>query len=187
MQILLLTALTVVAFAANSVLCRMALGDGAIDPASFTTVRLATGALGLWLLLRTREPVVPPRPDLLSASFLFIYAICFSFAYISLAAGTGALILFGEVQITMIGYGLIQAERPHWLTWLGIVVASGGLIYLVLPGVTAPVPLGKGARHGKRTAPCQPNWLATAAVLRLSVNARERISPPWVKRCPDRV
>ncbi len=139
LKIFLLTVLAMFAFAANSLLCRMALGADAIDPASFTTLRLVSGALILWLITSARGAKPGPRQrDLVASGFLFAYAILFSFAYVSLTAGTGALILFGMVQATMISTGLIQGERPNWLAWLGILAAAGGLVYLVSPGVSAP-------------------------------------------------
>lgn len=139
MKIFILTSLAMMAFAANSLLCRMALGDSAIDPASFTTLRIMSGAVILWLIvfLRSSGKTITQR-DFVATGFLFAYAILFSFAYISLTAGTGALILFGMVQATMIITGLIKGERPHWLAWLGILAAVAGLAYLVSPGVSAP-------------------------------------------------
>lgn len=139
MKIFALTSLAMIAFAANSLLCRMALGDSAIDPASFSTLRLISGALILWLIVFLRRSgKTTNQRDFVATGFLFAYAILFSFAYISLTAGTGALILFGMVQATMILTGLLKGERPHWLAWLGISAAIAGLIYLVSPGVTAP-------------------------------------------------
>src|SRR3990170_4988873 len=133
-----LAPLALLCFAANSVLARLALGTGAIDPASFTAIRLASGALFLILLVRStaRPPDRPTswRPALL----LFLYAAPFSFAYIGLTAGTGALILFGAVQLTMIGAGLQSGERPHEREWAGLAIALSGLLYLNLPGLTAP-------------------------------------------------
>jgi len=132
-----------IAFAANSVLCRMALAPDAIDAASFTTLRLASGAATLWVLIRVlSKPHSRPGGSWESAIYLFIYAIAFSFAYVSLSAGTGALILFGSVQITMIVWALVTGERPHPGRWIGMAIALGGFIYLVLPGVTAPSPVG---------------------------------------------
>lgn len=143
-RILLLTMVTMGAFAANSILCRLALGDAAIDAASFTTLRLISGAVMLLLLSRLASTNRPPRSggDWLSAAMLFVYAAAFSFAYISLAAGTGALILFGAVQATMILIALRSGERPHRQEWIGLVAALAGLVYLVLPGLSAPSPVG---------------------------------------------
>jgi drug/metabolite transporter (DMT)-like permease len=135
-----------VAFAANSVLCRAALGDGAIDPAGFTAVRLASGAVFLAGIRVLAAPVrrggaCGPNPWG-SAAMLFLYAIAFSVAYRSLTAGTGALILFGAVQATMILAALQASERLAFLEWTGLVLALGGLVYLVLPGLAAPPLLG---------------------------------------------
>ncbi|MEW6511128.1 MAG: DMT family transporter [Bacteroidota bacterium] len=140
----ILTALALVAFAANSLLCRMALRDFAIDPAGFSAVRLATGAAMLWLVavfMGRRRPSWN-RGNWLSPLLLFAYAAAFSFAYVTLSVGTGALILFGAVQGTMILAGLLSGERPHALQWGGMMLAAGGLVYLVSPGLTAPSPGG---------------------------------------------
>lgn len=140
---MLYTALALIAFAANSVLCRLALSRGAIDPTSFSAVRLLAGAVTLGFLVRissvSRGPAVPSWT---SAALLFLYAVPFSFAYASLSTGTGALLLFGAVQATMILASLGPSERPRAAQWLGLAGAFGGLIYLVLPGVTAPSPGG---------------------------------------------
>ena len=138
-----LTAATMTAFAANSVLCRMALGSAAVDPASFAAVRLASGAAtlaALSLFLRGRHAL--GAGSWLSGFQLFLYAAGFSFAYLSLSAGTGALILFGLVQTTMLLSGLRKGERPHPLQWAGLAIAFTGLICLVFPGVAAPSPAG---------------------------------------------
>jgi drug/metabolite transporter (DMT)-like permease len=141
----LLTLITLVAFAANSVLCRMALAAELIDPVAFTALRLASGVFILIpLAALTSEPRPAGRPagSWGSGLALFIYAMAFSLAYVSLETGTGALILFGSVQVTMIGVGLWQGERPAAREWLGLVVAMVGLVYLVFPGITAPDPVG---------------------------------------------
>ena len=140
MHTILLTAFALIAFAANSILCRMALGNGAIDPASFSTVRLVSGAVVLWLIVKASPGVKADKHpgSWWSASMLFLYAVAFSFAYVSLNAGMGALILFGSVQATMITAGIIKGERPHILTWCGLLIALAGLVYLVLPGLEAP-------------------------------------------------
>src|SRR5690606_24887349 len=111
------------AFAANSLLCRAALGDRAIDAASFTLVRLAAGALVLSLLVRLRARRESPARNLGSSAALFAYAIAFSVAYLKLPAGTGALILFGCVQATMIAFGIRAGERPRPAVWVAIAVA----------------------------------------------------------------
>jgi drug/metabolite transporter (DMT)-like permease len=138
-----LTLCTLVAFAANSVLCRLALGSGAIDAASFATVRLASGAAMLWLLVgASRSATTAGGGTWTSGLMLFLYAVPFSFAYISLSAGTGALILFAAVQGTMIAWALQRGERPSRFQWAGLAFAAGGLVYLVSPGLTAPSPVG---------------------------------------------
>ncbi|MDP9932709.1 DMT family transporter [Variovorax paradoxus] len=143
LQTVALTAAAMVAFAANSLLCRLALQHQGIDPASFGSIRLVSGALTLALVVRFRaRPPSPARVDWLAAAMLFAYVAFFSFAYLSLPAGTGALILFGAVQLTMLGAGLGSGERFGPVAWLGFVLAAGGLVYLVLPGVAAPPLLG---------------------------------------------
>jgi len=138
-KIILYTAFALVAFAFNSILCRLALRADEIDAASFTSVRLISGAATLILISyffsKTKKPASGSWP---SAFFLFAYAVCFSFAYISLTAGTGALILFGSVQVTMIAVAWTRGEKPKMLEWLGLVTALGGLVYLVFPGLAAP-------------------------------------------------
>lgn len=142
-RILMLTSLAMLAFAANSLLCRLALGQKLIDAASFTTVRVISGALMLgvisWRRLRIRGR---SGASLWSACALFAYMISFSFAYLSLGAGTGALILFAAVQLTMFARALKDGEHFPWLSWLGLLMAVCGLVYLVSPGLTAPEPLG---------------------------------------------
>lgn len=140
----LLTGLALAAFAANSVLCRLALGGGSIDAASFSTIRLSSGAAMLVLVASLTRGFGPRGRggDWLSGALLFLYAVPFSFAYLSLGAGTGALILFGGVQVTMILAALRSGERPRLLEWLGLLVALAGLVYLVLPGLAAPSPSG---------------------------------------------
>jgi drug/metabolite transporter (DMT)-like permease len=137
------TALALVAFAANSVLCRVALSNASIDAASFSTIRLSAGAVTLLLIssLRSRAPT-SITGSWLSAWMLFLYAVPFSFAYIRLSTGTGALILFGCVQLTMMSVALWSGERPHPLQWVGLATALGGLVYLVLPGIEAPSLVG---------------------------------------------
>ena len=139
-----LTVLVLVAFAANSLLCRLALAEPNIDPASYTAVRLITGAVTLWIVavFRRDGSFGKSGGSWTSAAMLFLYSVTFSFAYISLSTGTGALILFAAVQITMIAVGLYTGERPEILEWLGLFIAVSGLIYLVSPGITAPSILG---------------------------------------------
>jgi len=153
-RILALTTLALLAFAGNSLLCRLALRETHIDAATFTAVRIVSGALALWLIVRLRGEAQPGSGNWLSALALFAYAICFSFAYIDLAAGTGALLLFGAVQATMIGYGLWSGERLHGAQIAGLMLALGGLVGLLLPGISAPpvfasaLMLGAGAAWG---------------------------------------
>jgi len=133
-----LTSLALVGFAANSLLCRAALGARDIDAASFTALRIASGALVLAALARR----APRTGSWASAAALFGYAAAFSFAYLRLTAATGALILFALVQATMIAVGMYRGERPRVLEWLGLALAAGGLVALTLPGLAAPDPLG---------------------------------------------
>jgi drug/metabolite transporter (DMT)-like permease len=143
LQTSLLTAAAMLAFAANSLLCRLALQQRGIDPASFGSIRLVSGALTLAFIVRLRpQPPKPRRADWLAAAMLFAYVALFSFAYLSLSAGTGALILFGAVQLTMFSVGLRSGERFGPIAWTGLVLAVAGLVYLVSPGVTAPPLLG---------------------------------------------
>ena len=141
-RVLTLTTVTMVAFASNLLFCRAALKHTGIDPASFTLIRLASGALALWLIVRLRQGGDTGRGNWLSAGTLFAYAAAFSFAYVSLPAGTGALLLFGAVQATMIGHGIWSGERLDRLQVAGLVLAIGGLVGLLLPGLTAPPLVG---------------------------------------------
>ena len=135
---LLLTALAMLAFAGNSLLCRLALRDGDIDAASFTSLRIVSGALTLWLLLRLRGSATPGAGSWPAAAALFAYAAAFSFAYNSLDAGTGALLLFGAVQISMLLWGFYRGERLNRLSTAGLLIALAGLLVLLLPGASAP-------------------------------------------------
>lgn len=141
-RLIVLTSLAMLAFAGNSLLCRLALKHSGIDAASFTTLRLLAGALVLALVVRIKQPTTAsattPGGNWLSALALFAYAAGFSFAYISLPAATGALLLFGAVQATMIGIGIWRGERLRGRQWLGVLLALGGLIGLMLPGLSAP-------------------------------------------------
>ncbi len=138
------TSITMLAFAGNSILCRMALRDGAIDPASFTSIRLLSGAVALLLIVRltSNHASIREHGGWISALVLFFYAICFSYAYISLSAGAGALILFGFVQATMIAMALWSGDRPSVSEWLGWLLAIGGLVWLLIPGIEAPPAIG---------------------------------------------
>lgn len=134
-----LTVAAMLAFAANSLLCRLALQQGGIDPASFASIRLVSGAMVLFAIVRFQSgPPAPRHVDGLAALMLFAYVAFFSFAYVTLPAGTGALILFGAVQLTMLGAGLRSGERFGLLAWFGLGLAVAGLVYLVSPGVAAP-------------------------------------------------
>lgn len=141
-RILILTSLAMMAFAGNSLLCRLALAHTGIDAASFTAVRLIAGALVLWLVVRLRGGTRNGAGSWWSALALFAYAAGFSFAYLSLSAATGALLLFGAVQATMIGHGIWSGERLSRLQLLGLVVALAGLVSLLLPGLSAPPLVG---------------------------------------------
>jgi drug/metabolite transporter (DMT)-like permease len=137
-RIALLTSLAMIAFASNSLLCRAALKHTSIDAASFTTIRLIAGALVLWLIVQMRFSRREGRGNWISALALFVYAAGFSFAYVSLSASTGALLLFGAVQATMIGLGLWSGERLQRMQLVGLVLALGGLVGLLSPGLSAP-------------------------------------------------
>jgi drug/metabolite transporter (DMT)-like permease len=139
-----LTCLALIAFAANSVLCRLALGSEAIDAAGFTALRLFSGSIVLLAVLNVySRPSAQPSKGSWSASImLFVYAITFSYAYISLDTATGALILFGSVQITMVLLSLLSGTRIRIAEWAGLIVAFAGFIYLILPGVSTPSVIG---------------------------------------------
>jgi len=134
-----LTVAALVGFAANSLLCRAALGADAIDAASFTAIRIGAGALTLVVLARGSFRGAGSWP---SGAALFAYAAAFSFAYLRLTTATGALILFGTVQTAMIGWSVVRGARPRVLEWIGIAIAFGGLITLLLPGLATPDPIG---------------------------------------------
>ncbi len=136
-----LTAIALVAFAANSVLCRMALGDDLVDPVTFTAIRLSGGAIALSLIFwmtRKKESSQLLEGAWRSAIALYGYALAFSLAYVSLSSGTGALILFGAVQITMLLAAFRSGEQMGAIQWTGFCVAIAGIIYLVSPGIAAP-------------------------------------------------
>jgi drug/metabolite transporter (DMT)-like permease len=137
-----LTTVAMLAFAANSLLCRLALQQDRIDPATFGAVRLLAGALVLAAIVRIGRRPQGQDGGWRSAALLFAYVALFSFAYVSLAAGTGALILFGAVQLTMLGVGLLRGERFAPAGWLGLALAMAGLAVLLLPGAAAPSPGG---------------------------------------------
>ena len=137
-RICFLTLLTMTAFAGNSVLCRIALKNTSIDAASFTSIRLVSGAMVLWAIASFFRGNSSGKGNWISAFALFAYAAGFSFAYISLTAATGALILFGAVQATMIGHGMWTGERFNKQQLFGFMLALGGLVGLLLPGLSAP-------------------------------------------------
>jgi drug/metabolite transporter (DMT)-like permease len=156
-RIFILTLLAMIAFASNSLLCRAALKESSIDAATFTFVRIFSGALALWLLINVQKRMIVGRTatplaesvsksslhgNWLSALALFAYAAGFSFAYTALSAGTGALLLFGAVQATMILWGLRKGERLSTIQIIGFIVAMIGLVVLVFPGLSAPPVIG---------------------------------------------
>lgn len=145
---LVLTALTMMFFAANSLLARFALRSGEIDAGSFTAVRIGAGAVALALLAGVRARGGSIR----AACALFVYALAFSYAYLLLNASTGALVLFAAVQITMLGVGVVRGERPLAAEWCGLALAFGGLVYLAFPGLAAPSPLGLVLMAGSGSA-----------------------------------
>ncbi|MFC1523200.1 DMT family transporter [Thermodesulfobacteriota bacterium] len=153
-RIIALTSLAMIAFAGNSLLCRVALKQTTIDAASFTTIRLISGAIMLWLVVRVLRGTSSGEGNWLSAGALFVYAGAFSFAYVSLTAATGALLLFGAVQTTMISYGIWKGERLLKRQLIGLLLAFGGLVGLLLPGLSAPplsgsiLMLGSGVAWG---------------------------------------
>ncbi|WP_447922049.1 DMT family transporter [Achromobacter aegrifaciens] len=133
-----LTLLSLLAFAGNSLLCRLALKHTAIDPATFVAIRIGSGALVLWLVLRLRKPTGRLEGNWHGAVALLIYAVAFAYAYTRISAGTGALLLFASIQISMILYGIFIGERLSSTQGLGIGLAVAGLIILMLPSVSAP-------------------------------------------------
>ena len=143
-RVFVLTALAMIAFAGNSLLCRQALKHTTIDAATFTLVRIVSGAVCLWIIARIRKGALGKAGSWPSALALFGYAALFSFAYLQLTAGTGALLLFGAVQATMISWALRKGERLRFLQIAGLLLAIVGLVALVLPGISAP-PLGAAA------------------------------------------
>ncbi len=142
LQTIVLTTVSLLAFAGNSLLCRIALRDTSIDAASFTAIRLGSGALLLAAIVLLRTPRMQPGAggNWLSAGALFAYAAGFSFAYAGLSTATGALLLFGSVQTTMIGYGLWRGERLRPIQAIGLAIGIGGLVLLLLPGLAMPSP-----------------------------------------------
>jgi drug/metabolite transporter (DMT)-like permease len=192
LRVSLLTLVTMLAFAGNSVLCRMALKHTTIDSATFTAIRLVSGAVALWLIVRFARAGRTGAGNWWSALALFVYAAGFSLAYVSLSAATGALLLFGSVQATMIGRGIWQGERLVRWQWLGLVLALTGLVGLMLPGLAAPPLLGaalmvlagaawgvyslRGKGSGDPTLVTAGNFWR-AAVLALALSAVMQASP----------
>lgn len=153
LKVILATIFALLAFAGNSVLCRLALGDGAIDAASFTVIRFLSGSLVLVIILLLNrlikqrqlyieQEISTGRGSWLAGFMLFLYGVTFSYAYISLDTGMGALILFGAVQLTMILISLLSGNRLHYLEWMGVVIAFSGFVYLVLPTLSTPSMVG---------------------------------------------
>lgn len=140
MKITLCTIFALLAFAGNSVLCRLALGENTIDAASFTSIRLLSGIIVLMALvsISRKNSESKSKGSWFAALMLFVYALTFSYAYISLDTGTGALILFGSVQIMMIVVGIITGNKLHTVEWVGLIVAFSGIVYLVAPSFTTP-------------------------------------------------
>jgi len=138
--------IALVAFAANSVLCRLALDIYQMDPASFTVVRLLSGALVLFAIIHIRNPhktiKSTPSSDWISALMLFIYAATFSFAYVTLDTATGALILFASVQISIVGYSIFSHGNLNKVEWLGLTLAFSGFLYLIYPDISSPSSTG---------------------------------------------
>jgi drug/metabolite transporter (DMT)-like permease len=153
-RIITLTSLTMLAFAGNQILCRAALKDTSIDAASFTTIRLVSGAVILWVIVRMRDGAHRGGGNWVSALMLFAYAAFFSYAYVTLPTATGALLLFGSVQTTMIGHGIWSGEHLRRVQLIGLFLAFAGLLGLLLPGLTAPplfgaiLMLGSGVAWG---------------------------------------
>lgn len=174
-RLFILTLAAMIAFASNSLLCRLALKQTSIDAASFTFIRIVSGAVVLWLIVKMRKVGWREAGNWPSALALFTYAAAFSFAYLSLSAGTGALLLFGAVQATMILWGLRKGERLHALQVVGLTMAVIGLVVLVYPGLSAPPLIGsilmlgagvawgiyslRGKRGGDPTAATAGNFL----------------------------
>ncbi len=199
MRVVILTLLAMVAFASNSLLCRVALRQTTIDAASFTLVRLFSGAIALWLIIIMRKGGRTTAGNWTSALALFAYAAAFSFAYISLSAGTGALLLFGAVQATMIFWGLRKGERFNARQWFGLAIALGGLVALLFPGLSAP-PIGgtllmtgagiawgiyslRGKSAGDPSSVTAGNFwrsIAFAAVLSMALLRRTNLDPAGI-------
>lgn len=198
-KLAVLTLITMLAFAGNSLLCRIALKQTGIDAASFTSIRLVSGALVLWLVTRSFRSTRVGKGNWLSAFMLFAYAGGFSFAYMSLTAAMGALLLFGAVQATMIGHGIWNGERLAGRQRAGLLLALGGLLGLLLPGLSAPPLVGsalmliagvawgvyslRGQGAGDPTRVTAGNFLRAtlfAVLLSLLLNSRAQLDMPGV-------
>ncbi len=167
-----LTVVALVAFAANSLLCRAALAGGFSDATTFTTLRLIGGAVALGLLVRARGvPRARSGGGWLSATALFVYAVTFSLAYVRIPAGTGALLAFAAVQLTMLGGGLLAGERPRSREWWGLGLSLAGLVALTRPGLAQPDPAGAALMVGAGAAWGLYSLRARGAGDPLSVNA----------------
>jgi drug/metabolite transporter (DMT)-like permease len=144
LRAIVLTLLALVAFASNSLLTRLALGSRQLDAATFTALRLSSGAvmLAVIVLAQSRSWRALRGAGLAGPLALFAYAAPFSFAYLRIGAAVGALVLFGVVQLTMIGYGIARGEHPTPVMWLGLALAAGGLLVLTVPAVARPDPFG---------------------------------------------
>jgi len=176
-----------IAFAGNSLVCRLALKNTSIDAASFTSIRIIAGAFTLWVIMRMRTRIgtlsggsANAHGSWPSAFALFAYAACFSFAYMSLSAATGALLLFGAVQFSMISYGFWHGERFTGRQWAGLVCALSGLAGLLLPGLASPPLVGsvlmlsagaawgvyslRGRKSGDATAVTAGNFLRAVPI-----------------------
>lgn len=184
--------LAMLAFAGNSLLSRLALNQTPLDPATFTSVRIFSGALALWLIVRSRGSKQRLPSDWFSAFTLFAYAACFSFAYVTLTTATGALLLFGAVQLTMLSYGLWHGERFLKRQSVGLIAALSGLVGLLLPGLSAPPLLGSllmllagiawGSYSLRAKGRGDPTSLTAGNFLRASLFAGglSAITLPWV-------
>jgi drug/metabolite transporter (DMT)-like permease len=137
-RVAVITSAAMIAFASNSLLCRIALRDTGIDAATFTSIRLVFGAIMLWIIVGMSRTERNGSGNWFSASALFVYAAGFTFAYVNLPAATGALLLFGAVQTTMIGGGIRLGERLRGVQLIGLILAFGGLVGLLLPGISSP-------------------------------------------------
>ncbi|HIC7211713.1 DMT family transporter [Burkholderia stabilis] len=198
-RVVALTSVAMLAFASNSLLCRLALQAGRIDAASFGSLRLVSGALMLAIVAHAGARRPAPPADWPAATMLFAYVACFSFAYLTVSAATGALILFGAVQLTMFAAGWRAGERFAPAGWAGFGVALGGLLYLMSPGLAAPTPQGaalmtvagvawgiysiRGRRPADPVAATAGNFLRAAPlalVLSVALAARMHVTPTGI-------